>query len=90
MAFATPARQYLWPVHLEVKATIADALAAARYVANLESVPWDSASVGIFGEVRDRTEVPADGDRIEIYRPLQGDPRQRRREHVQRQRKGGR
>ena len=87
MAYATRERQYLWPVELAQGATIGDALAAARLAANLDTVPWDEAPVGIFGELRERTDVPQEGDRIEIYRPLASDPRQRRRERVQRQRK---
>jgi len=51
------------------------------------AIPWDTAPVGIFGEPRARTDVPQDGDRIELYRPLNVDPRQRRREQVQRERK---
>jgi putative ubiquitin-RnfH superfamily antitoxin RatB of RatAB toxin-antitoxin module len=87
VAYATRERQYLWPVELAPGATIGDALAAARLAANLDTVPWDDAPVGIFGEFRERTDVPQEGDRIEIYRPLASDPRQRRRERVQRQRK---
>jgi uncharacterized protein len=87
VAYATRERQYLWAVQLPWEATIADALAAARLVANLATVPWDDAPVGVFGELRERTHVPSDGDRIEIYRPLASDPRRRRRERVERQRK---
>ena len=87
VAYATRDRQYLWTVELASEATIADALAAARRLANLEAVPWEDAPVGVFGEPRERTDVPQDGDRIELYRPLASDPRQRRRERVQRQRK---
>jgi hypothetical protein len=87
VAYATQERQYVWCVELAQGATIADALAAARLLANLDTVPWDDAPVGIFGELRERTAVPEEGDRIEIYRPLASDPRQRRREQVQRQRK---
>jgi len=90
VAYATPERQYLWTVELAAGATIAQALAAARKEANLERIPWDEAPVGVFGELRERTDVPQDGDRIELYRPLADDPRQRRRERVQRQRKSGR
>ncbi len=90
VAYATRDRQYLWTVDLAPEATIAAALAAARLVANAEDVPWDAAPVGIFGELRERTDVPEDGDRIELYRPLSNDPRQRRREAVQRQRKSTR
>jgi uncharacterized protein len=93
VAYATPARQYLWTVDLPPDATIADALAAARRSADEESrarLPWDTAPVGIFGQPRSRSELPRDGDRIEIYRPLQSDPRERRRDRVQSARKKAR
>lgn len=62
-------------------ATIGDALAAARV--QLGAVAdWDAAPTGVFGELRARDFVPADGDRIELYRALQIDPRTRRRARV--------
>jgi putative ubiquitin-RnfH superfamily antitoxin RatB of RatAB toxin-antitoxin module len=76
---ADAARQYLWPVALPVEATIADAIESARSQSPDADVPWDSAPVGIFGEPRNRADLPADGDRIELYRPLRDDPRARRR-----------
>jgi hypothetical protein len=98
VAYATREHQYLWTVDLHERATIADALEVARGLAaatlttaatrqELHEVPWDTAPVGIFGEPRERQDVPADGDRIEIYRPLLSDPRQRRREKVRRDRR---
>lgn len=79
VAFAAPARQFLWEVTLPAQADIAAAIAAARQQAPDAEVPWDTAPVGIFGEGRSRSDVPADGDRIELYRPLPDDPRARRR-----------
>ncbi len=79
VAYADSARQYLWPVVLSAEATIAEAIAAARRQAQDAEVPWDSAPVGIFGEPRSRTDVPGEGDRIELYRALPDDPRARRR-----------
>jgi uncharacterized protein len=64
---------------LPAQATIGEAIEAARRQAPDVEVPWDSAPVGIFGEVRSRADLPADGDRIELYRPLRDDPRKRRR-----------
>jgi hypothetical protein len=105
VAYATPERQYLWTVDLPPLATVADALAAARAAVHaeadstaftseaadsLEGIDWESAPVGIFGESCGRADIPRDGDRIEMYRPLRSDPRQRRRERVQRQRKRAR
>ena len=87
VAYATRERQYLWAVDVPTDATIADVLEAARQLADEPDVPWDGAPVGIFGEVRERSDCPAEGDRVEIYRPLPSDPRDRRRQSVQRQRK---
>jgi putative ubiquitin-RnfH superfamily antitoxin RatB of RatAB toxin-antitoxin module len=72
-----------------MEATIAAALESARKMTDLRDVPWDTAPVGIFGEIRERTCRPAHADRIEIYRPLRADPRDRRRESVRRLRKSG-
>ena len=91
VAFATRERQYLWSVELPAEARIAEALAAARALAAAEQlgaeIPWESAPVGVFGELRSRSDGCADGDRIELYRPLERDPRERRRERVQRERR---
>jgi uncharacterized protein len=89
VAYATRERQYLWAVDVPSEATIADIIEAARQLADEPDVPWDTAPVGIFGEVRERSARPAEGDRVELYRPLPTDPRERRRERVQKQRKGG-
>ena len=82
VAYATPERQYLWPLELADDASIGTAIAAARALAGAEPIPWESASVGVFGELRRRTDACADGDRIELYRALKGDPRARRRARV--------
>jgi uncharacterized protein len=90
VVYATRARQYLWELALPQEATIADALAAARRAAQGEPAPadaalWEGAAVGVFGQPRRREARFADGDRIELYRPLRCDPRTRRRERVQRE-----
>ena len=89
VAYATRERQYLWAVDIPLEATIADAIEAARQLAAEPDVPWDTAPVGIFGELRERSDLPAEGDRVELYRPLANDPRDRRRASVQQQRKAG-
>lgn len=89
VAYADPARQYLWSVVLPAEATIREAIEAARRQAPEAEIPWDSAPVGIFGEARNRADLPADGDRIELYRPLRDDPRARRRAQTARRPKPG-
>jgi putative ubiquitin-RnfH superfamily antitoxin RatB of RatAB toxin-antitoxin module len=94
VAYATRAQQYLWSVELPPSATIAQALEAARAACagapGCAQIAWEDAPVGIFGELRSRHEQFADGDRIELYRPLHRDPRERRRERVQRERRAAR
>lgn len=86
VAFALPARQFLWRVELPAAATVAQALEQARRqaVARGEDgqVPWESDALGIFGEPCRREDVPRDGDRVEIYRALINDPRASRRARV--------
>ncbi len=95
VAYALPERQWLWQVELPDCATVADALEAARQIAARSDptdqvvsssalVPWDVAAVGIFGELCERTAIPLDGDRVELYRPLAADPRESRRARVAR------
>ncbi len=79
VAYATAEQQFLWPVEIAATASIAEVIAAARRAAPEAAVPWDTAPVGVFGELRTREAVPADGARIELYRPLAADPRARRR-----------
>jgi uncharacterized protein len=89
VTYATRERQYLWAVDVPTEATIAEIVEAARQLADEPDVPWETAPVGVFGEPRERTDIPAEGDRVELYRPLQNDPRDKRRESVQQQRKAG-
>ena len=90
VAYATRDEQWLWTVDVSAEATVEDVLRAVRSVANRDDVPWDSAPVGIFGQPCNRADIPADGDRIEIYRPLAADPKERRRQQVQTQRRKAR
>ena len=86
VAYATRERQLLWSVELPAGASIAEAIEAARVLAasagEEEGVPWHEAPVGIFGVAASRTDLPREGDRIELYRPLAKDPKEARRERV--------
>jgi uncharacterized protein len=90
VAYGDSVRQYLWPVTLPAEATIGEAIEAARRQAPGVEIPWDSAPVGVFGESRSRADIPADGDRIELYRPLRDDPKARRRAQSVRRAKANR
>lgn len=96
VAYALPHAQWLWPLELPREATVADALRAVRSAvassgaAGQLEIDWDGATVGIHGAVCARDLRFADGDRIEIYRPLGLDPRAARRARVANARRAGR
>jgi putative ubiquitin-RnfH superfamily antitoxin RatB of RatAB toxin-antitoxin module len=90
VAYATRDEQWLWTVEVPAAASVAEVIDAARLVANRDEVPWESVTLGIFGKPCNRTDIPAEGDRIEIYRPLASDPKARRRQQVQNQRRAAR
>jgi putative ubiquitin-RnfH superfamily antitoxin RatB of RatAB toxin-antitoxin module len=68
---ALPGRQVLVAVELEEGATVRMALEAA-------GMPRPHA-VGIFGKRATLDAALADGDRVEVYRPLRADPKEARR-----------
>ena len=63
-------------LELPAGATVRDALAALGI---------DSQRVGIFGKQVSADARLADGDRVEVYRPLKIDPKQARRQRARRQ-----
>jgi len=70
---ALPGRVDAVTVELPAGAVVRDALRAAGVQAE---------GVGVFGK-RVRADTPlADGDRVEIYRPLALDPKERRRQRA--------
>lgn len=91
VAWAGAAEQRTWTLRVPEGATVAEALQAARLLdsasgAALLDVPWDAGPVGVFGIACDRSVVLADGDRVELYRPLQVDPKDARRQRAGRSR----
>lgn len=80
VAYADPRRQYLYTVEIAAGSTVADAIAASGILAQLpEFVP---AGIGIFGRSVDASARLQDGDRVELYRPLEVDPKQARRNRM--------
>lgn len=83
-AYALEEVQYLFEEHVEVGTTVAQALENSKL---LEEVPGISTEkVGIFGKLVTPDTVLREGDRIEVYRPLKADPRERRRQKVEKER----
>ena len=79
VAFALPDRQEVVEVELAEGATVADALAAARLSGRMPAYAEGSLAVGIWSRRCDASTRLRDGDRVEVYRPLQADPKDSRR-----------
>ena len=71
---------------LDEGATVADAVQGLKQRRDCDSWQFEHASVGIFGEVKPLDWVLAAGDRLEIYLPLQLDPKEARRLRAKNQR----
>lgn len=87
VAYALPGRQWLLAVTVPSGATLAEAIEASGIRAKVADLVIDPDRVGIFGRKAALDTVLADGDRVEIYRPLLADPKEVRRARAQR---GGR
>ncbi|MGM8930359.1 RnfH family protein [Salinicola sp. V024] len=87
IAFATPAHQVIVRVSLEPGMNARQAVMLAdlpgRYPA-WANLDFAQAPLGVFGERLREPEMylPAEGERIEVYRPLEIDPKQARRERA--------
>ena len=78
VVWATRDVQDVVPLTLAAGATVADAIAQSGLVARYR-IDRAAIRVGIHGRLAREDTVLADGDRIEIYRPLTVDPKETRR-----------
>lgn len=80
---ALPDEAFLETLVVPAGSTIAQALAAsglgARFPALQAAIEAGEIKVGVFGKVKTPDTVLRDGDRIEVYRSLQADPKESRR-----------
>jgi putative ubiquitin-RnfH superfamily antitoxin RatB of RatAB toxin-antitoxin module len=78
VAWATPDLQDIVPLTLPVGATLANAVARSGLL-DRHGIDPGATRVGIHGRLARDDTVLADGDRVEIYRPLVADPKEARR-----------
>lgn len=83
VVFALPQRQFLRAVTLDAGATAADAIRSSgiEREAGIDAAALD---VGVWSKLV-RPDTPLrDGDRVELHRPLQVDPKEARRRRAER------
>lgn len=79
VALALPDRQEVVALRLEPGSTVGDALARADLGRRFPGVDLAAAPLGIWSRPCERSTPLRDGDRVEVYRPLQADPKEMRR-----------
>jgi hypothetical protein len=92
VCYALPGQVWVKQLRLPKPATVAQALHESGFAQAFPNVdPWRQ-GIGIFGQLRAADDALADGDRVEIYRPLTFDPKEsrcRRAEHRRAQKARG-
>ena len=79
VVFALAKRQVLLTVDVPDGATVADAIAASGIARQFPEHDLDALQAGIWGQTVGRDRPVTDGDRVELFRPLEMDPREARR-----------
>jgi putative ubiquitin-RnfH superfamily antitoxin RatB of RatAB toxin-antitoxin module len=80
--YALPDRQIIRELDLDAGAMLVDALARSGLTAEFPEIEARALPTGIFGQLRSPDTVLQSGDRVEIYRPLQVEPKEARRKRV--------
>ena len=78
VCWATPTVQDIVPLELPTGATVAEAVASSA-LAEIHRIDLAATRFGIRGRLVRTSTVLADGDRVDICRPLIADPRDARR-----------
>ena len=79
LVFALPDRQVLREISVPAGATVADVVARGSLAREFPDQAIEEMQAGIWGRPVERGHVVRDGDRVELYRPLEMDPREARR-----------
>ena len=85
VAWAAPAAQREISLELPEPASVQMAIDAARaLVPEIAPIAANAVAVGVWGKVRALDHSLRDGDRVELYRALQADPKDARRANARR------
>ena len=79
VCYALPDSSFLKVLTLDRGTTIAQAIQASGVLRSHPEIDLSQLRLGIFGKLKAADTEVREGDRIEIYRPLQADPKETRR-----------
>ncbi len=84
VSYALPHQQAIVPLEVAVGTTAAEAVDQSAIVERFEGLNVSGAKLGIFGKAVGAGQVLRAGDRVEIYRPLEADPKEVRKQRAAR------
>ena len=84
VVYALPLVQDVVSLEVAVDTTVAQALAASGILARHPDIDLSATALGIWGRRVTPDALLREGDRVEIYRPLQVDPKEVRRRRAAR------
>lgn len=79
VSYARPGQAFCIPLELSEPVTIREAIERSGLLQLCPEIDLAHNRVGIFGRLCALEDRPASGDRVEIYRPLEVDPKTARR-----------
>lgn len=90
VVFAKPEKQVLLDVKIGQGLTVEQAIFESKIMQHFPEIDLIKNKVGIWNRTCKLTDVPKNGDRIEIYRPLIADPKEIRRRRAEKAKEEGR
>ncbi|MCF2950228.1 RnfH family protein [Paraglaciecola aquimarina] len=90
VVYGTPDKQVLLDVEIKPGATVEQAILASNISQHFAEIDLNIHKVGIWNRSCKLDDIPKDGDRIEIYRPLIADPKEVRRRRAEKAKEEGR
>lgn len=82
LVLATAEKQVLMAVIVDKGASVADVIAASGIRSRFPLLEIATMPAGIWGRPVPKDSIVRDGDRVELYRPLEIDPREARRQRA--------
>lgn len=82
VAYARPDRQFVVALRVPVGTTALQAVARSGLLTRCPEIDASDLRLGVFGRPVSAERVLAAGERVEIYRPLQADPKEVRRQRA--------
>ena len=79
VCYALPGQSFVKSLQLAPGTSIAQAIEASGVLKQFPQIDLTQQRVGIFGKLKTPDTLLREGDRVEIYRPLQADPKETRR-----------